>query len=159
MTLKVCRMNESTKAYLDHAAPASTGVPSSADQPPLLASDEDDADLTLPVDPTELPPFGTEEEFAAELADLVAGERPRLFALCEEIGDRVDGWVVAWGLAFEDQAEVIGTDDGIRATCRSAETALRMLGRRRRLRLLWSDPKRPERDGPPDEPTIQQVAS
>lgn len=158
MTLKVCRMNESTTAYPDHEAPTPTGSPTSADQLPQQAGADDDADLA-PLDAAELPPLGTEQEFAAELADLVASERPRLFAICEESGDRVDGWVVAWGLALEDRAEVIGTDDGVRASCQSAETALRMLGRRRRLRLVWCDPKRPERDAPPDDPAIQQTAS
>lgn len=125
------------------------------------ANADDDAAPAPLGDDAELPPLGTEEEFAAELADLVASERPRLFAICEEIGDRVDGWVVAWGLAFEDRAEVIRTDDGVRASCQSAETALRVLGRRRRrrLRLLWCDPKRPEREGPPDGAVPRQVAS
>lgn len=148
-------MNELTTAYPYHEAPTPIGSPTSADQLPHQASADDDADLAPLDDVDDLAPLGTEEEFAAELADLVAGERPRLFALCEEIGDRVDGWVVAWGLAFEDRAEVIGTDDRGRASCESAETALRMLGRRRRLRLVWCDPKRPEHDGPPDEAAIQ----
>ncbi|MGH3933237.1 MAG: hypothetical protein ACRDTF_25050 [Pseudonocardiaceae bacterium] len=142
-------MNESSPAYPDHGVPTSIGSPRSADQPPHRASSEEDADLA---------PLGTEEEFAAELADLVASQRPRLFSLCAEYGDRADGWVVAWGLAFEDRAELIGTDGETRATCQSAESALRMLSRRRRLRLLWCDPKSAERGGPPDEPATQQAA-
>jgi hypothetical protein len=53
-------------------------------------------------------PLCDEEEFAAGLEELVADFAPRLFALVEETGERVDGRIVAWGMAFDDRAEVIG---------------------------------------------------
>lgn len=134
-------MNESSPAYPNVAPSVSTGSSESEDQPLPPPGCGDGIDLA---------PLGTEEEFIAALADLVASQRPRLFSLCEEYGDRADGWVVAWGLALEDRAEVVSVDCGLRATCESAESAMRLLSRRRRLRLLWCDPQLPE-SGEPSE--------
>ncbi len=87
----------------------------------------------------DLPPIGTEAEFSAQLAELVASERPRLFALCEEDGDRADGWVLAWGMAFDDRTEMVGDEGSMRMSVASPEVALRLLSRGRRLRLVWCD--------------------
>lgn len=100
----------------------------------------------MPEPAPELAPLGTEAEFAALLSELVASERPRLFALCEEDGERADGWILAWGMAFEDRAEVVGVEGVLRARLRSAEVALRLLSQGRRLRLVWCEGK-PERSG------------
>lgn len=111
-----------------------------------------------PTDPTDgggsqhdLAPLGseeefTEEEFTALLNELVAAERPRLFSLCEEYGDRENGWVHAWGLAFPHRVSVLNMDGQIRGTYQSPESALRRLSRRRKLRLLWCDSCPPEQD-------------
>lgn len=40
----------------------------------------------------------------------MADEVPRLFAVVQEYGKRVDGRIAAWGLAFEDCAEVVRLD-------------------------------------------------
>lgn len=53
-----------------------------------------------------------EEEFARLMSEMVAAEAPRLFALVQEYGDRVDGRIAAWGMAFDDGAEVVGTRRG-----------------------------------------------
>lgn len=55
-----------------------------------------------------LPPICDEAEFAQEIAELVAAEAPRLFAVVQEYGERVDGRIAAWGLAFEDHARSSG---------------------------------------------------
>lgn len=93
------------------------------------------------------------------LADLVASERPRLFTLCEEYGDRADGRVFAWGMAFEDRADVVGVGGRMRGSFCSPEAALRVLSRCRRLRLLWCDPERAAHGVTPDEPGDYQAAS
>lgn len=72
----------------------------------------------------------TEEEFAREVAELVADEAPRLFALVQEYGERVDGWVIAWGMAFDDHAEAVSVGRGLRGTFPSAERARRAFSRR-----------------------------
>lgn len=91
------------------------------------------------VDEIELPPLGSEEEFAQLVAELVTGEAPRLFALVEEQGKRFDGWILAWGMAFDDHAEVVGIDGGLRGSFPSAERARWVLSRRANIRLVWVD--------------------
>ncbi|WP_285507197.1 hypothetical protein [Actinokineospora sp. NBRC 105648] len=46
-------------------------------------------------DPSSRPPMGGEAEFAAMVADLVATEVPRVFAVVQEYGERVDARIVA----------------------------------------------------------------
>ncbi|MGH4019888.1 MAG: hypothetical protein ACRDT0_11750 [Pseudonocardiaceae bacterium] len=94
----------------------------------------------------ELAPLCSEEEFAQEVAALVADGAPRLFALVEEYGDRADGWVRAWGMAFDDHAEVVSVDRGLLGTFPSAERAHRAFSRRAKVRLVWH-PDAPRTDG------------
>lgn len=92
-------------------------------------------------------PLCSEEEFAQEVRELVADEAPRVFALVEEYGERVDGWIVAWGMAFDDRVEVISANGGLRMTFNSGERAQRAFSRRRKIRLVWTSPtatRRPE---------------
>lgn len=79
-------------------------------------------------EPELLPPLG-HNEYATLLAEVVAESMPRLFAVVEEVGDREDGWVAAWGLSFEDRAEVLPYRGGVRMSLPSAEKALRYFGR------------------------------
>ena len=88
----------------------------------------------------------TEEEFAQEVAELVAEWAPRVFALVQEHGERVDGWVIAWGMAFDDHAEVISVGHGLRGTFPSAERARRAFSRRAKIRLVWTDAETAPRD-------------
>lgn len=84
-------------------------------------------------------PLCGEEEFARLMSEMVAAEAPRLFALVQEYGDRADGRIAAWGMAFEDGAEVVGTSPGTHLSVRSAEMALRWFrrGGRVQTRLVW----------------------
>ena len=45
---------------------------------------------------------------------LVADFAPRVFAVVQEYGDRVDGRIAAWGVAFTDHTEVIGVVGTVR---------------------------------------------
>ncbi|MGH3931654.1 MAG: hypothetical protein ACRDTF_16970 [Pseudonocardiaceae bacterium] len=81
-----------------------------------------------------------EPEFAARLERLVANFAPRLFALVEEEGDRADGRIRAWGMAFEDHAEVVGVDRAMRGSFSSADSAHRLFSRRGKTRLVWHNP-------------------
>jgi hypothetical protein len=87
----------------------------------------------------ELPPLGTEEDFAQLVAELVTNEAPRLFALVEEHGERADGWVIAWGMAFDDHAAVVGIACGLRGSFSSAQRARWAFSRRAKVRLVWAD--------------------
>ncbi|MPZ67086.1 MAG: hypothetical protein GEU83_16795 [Pseudonocardiaceae bacterium] len=96
-------------------------------------------------------PLGTEEEFAQLVAELVTDEAPRLFALVEEHGERVDGWILAWGMAFEDHVEIVGVDGGMRGSFPSVQRARWALSRRVKVRLVWVDTVAPLRPRSPSE--------
>ncbi|MGH3903751.1 MAG: hypothetical protein ACRDTE_06125 [Pseudonocardiaceae bacterium] len=85
-------------------------------------------------------PLCSEEEFAEEVRELVADEAPQVFALVEEVGERANGRVVAWGMAFDDCVEVVGVSGGLRASLTSAERAQRVFARHRKIRLVWTSP-------------------
>ncbi|MEC3982783.1 hypothetical protein [Amycolatopsis sp. H20-H5] len=95
-------------------------------------------------------PLCDEDEFAELLKELVATYAPRLFAIVQERGERVDGRIAAWGLAFEDEVEVLSVDNGSRPTLRSPERALRGFSRRPLVsaRVVWVDPDAAD---PPEE--------
>ncbi|MFE2498044.1 hypothetical protein [Streptomyces scopuliridis] len=90
-------------------------------------------------DPTGMQPLCGREEFTSLLRDIVADTAPRLFAVVQEYGDRVDGRVAAWGMAFEDHAEVISVEGHRRTRTASHEQALRAyrLGTRVVPQLMW----------------------
>lgn len=117
------------------------------DQP----SSEFDPEIDSEIDPATLAPLCEEEEFAQEIAELVADEAPRLFAVVQEYGERVDGRIAAWGLAFADYAEVVRLDSVGRLSLRSPERAVRLFSRSPHItaRVVWvnpADPSRPEGD-------------
>lgn len=92
-------------------------------------------------DPADLAPLCSEEEFAEILENLVADEAPRLFAVVQEYGERVDGRIAAWGMAFDDHAEVVSVNRR-RMSLPAPENALRgfHVGRHIRARLVWFNP-------------------
>jgi hypothetical protein len=71
---------------------------------------------TTEIDPDTLTPLWDEAEFAEEINALVAEEAPRLFAVVQEYGERADGCIAAWGMAFENYAKVVGVN---RRLCRN----------------------------------------
>lgn len=91
-------------------------------------------------DPRELPPVCDEHEFAAITERMVADEAPRLFAVVQEYGERVDAVIAAWGVAFPDHAEIVAHQ--LRMSVRAPESALRMfaVGDHIRARLVWFNP-------------------
>lgn len=55
----------------------------------------------------------------------VADEAPKVFAVVQEYGNRGDYRIAAWGIAFDDRAEVVAVDRGMRMSLREPEGALR----------------------------------
>jgi hypothetical protein len=94
------------------------------------------------IDRDTLTPLCDEAEFAQEIAELVADEAPRLFAVVQEYGERADGWVEAWGMAFENCVKVVGVDRRLCRNLPSAEHAARMFSRGPHItaRLVWVNP-------------------
>ncbi|MEV6231606.1 hypothetical protein AB0L88_27495 [Saccharopolyspora shandongensis] len=67
---------------------------------------------------------------------------PKLFALCELDRDETEwelaeGRVFAWGLAFDDHAEVISTDGRGRGTFRSPSRAAELFAHTAEIRLVY----------------------
>lgn len=90
-------------------------------------------------DPSGEPSLCDEAEFAELLDDMVADEAPRLFAVVQEYGDRVDARIAAWGMSFDDHADVIGIDGGLHLGVPSPSRALRAfrVGTHIASRLIW----------------------
>ncbi|MER5264413.1 hypothetical protein ABTZ99_20305 [Actinosynnema sp. NPDC002837] len=87
-----------------------------------------------------LKPLCGEVEFAGLLDTMVTTAPPRVFAVVQEFGERVDAWVAAWGFAFEDRAEVFAVDDHSRMSLGKPENALHLFSSKRhqlRARLVW----------------------
>lgn len=94
-------------------------------------------------DPSGMAPLCGEEEFTGLLENMVADEAPRLFAIVAEYGQRVDGVIAAWGMAFTDHSEVVSVDGRIRIRLLQApQSASRHfhLGTHVRARLVWFSP-------------------
>ncbi len=86
-------------------------------------------------------PLCDEPRFAELVEGLVADCAPRLFALLEEEGERVNGHIVAWGMAFEDHANVVGVDQAIRGSFNSADSAREFFScTGKKMRLVWYNP-------------------
>jgi hypothetical protein len=93
-------------------------------------------------DPSSLTPLCDEPEFATILQQMVADEAPRLFAVVQEYGERVDGRIAAWGMAFTDHTEVVSVEPKHRMSLQAPENALRLFtfGNHIRARLVWFTP-------------------
>lgn len=84
-------------------------------------------------------PLCGREEFDALVGGLVADCAPKVFAVVQEYGDRVDGRIAGWGMAFEEHAEVVSVNGGFRGRLRVPENALRVFRRGMGIsaRVLW----------------------
>jgi hypothetical protein len=63
------------------------------------------------------------------------------------MGERKDAMIVAWGIAFDDHAEVVSAaHDGTRAIFSSAERARQRLSSNEKIKvwLVWIDDYRPD---------------
>lgn len=88
---------------------------------------------------------GSIAELDELIEEMVSDEAPRLFAVVQVHSARVDGRVAAWGMAFEDHAEILGVDADTWISVVSPERAVRRFGRDPGVsaRLVWVDPTRP----------------
>lgn len=82
----------------------------------------------------------TPSEFAREMNALVEESAPRMFAVVEETEDKQDGWVRAWGLAFEEDV-VTMTPEFALVVHQSVTSARRFYQHgKRRITLRWLAP-------------------
>lgn len=61
--------------------------------------------------------------------------------MAQEYGERADGWVATWGIAFADHAGVVSAEWRDRMSLPASEKALRRFtfGDHIRARLVWFD--------------------
>lgn len=101
-------------------------------------------------DPTGMRPLCDERTFSEIMAGIVADSVPRVFAVVQEYGERVDGRIAAWGLALDDRVQVVSVRGRAHSTAPTAEECLReyRLGTHIRPRIVWYDPDKatPEAD-------------
>lgn len=123
-----------------------------------MARDRDEhvhpLDVLVP-DPPGRRPLCAEERFAEVLDMMVADAAPRMFAVVQEYGERVDAHIAAWGIALPDRAEAVSVERGLRMSLQTPEDALRAFtwGRHIRAHLVWVDPAAtPFDDDEEDEP-------
>lgn len=97
-----------------------------------------DHDHAEPEGPVPAPLFGR-EKYERLVAGLVADLAPRMFAVVQDWGDRVDSRIAAWGLAFDDYAEIVGVDRGLRMSAASPEQTLIGFAHRPDItaRVIW----------------------
>ena len=121
----------------------------------MLANTEPSPLDALVPDPSGHPPLGDAEKFAGILKGMVSANAPRMFAVVQEWGDRVDARIAAWGLAFDDRTQVVGVDGGIHLGGPAPEDALRVYGFGTRItpRLVWVDP---DEATPADDPAMSE---
>lgn len=93
-------------------------------------------------DPSGRRPLCSEELFTTILEGMVADNAPRLFAIVQEYGKRVDADIAAWGMAFKAHAEVISADHTTRLKLNRPEEALLhfRFGSHIQPRLIWYNP-------------------
>lgn len=91
-------------------------------------------------DPAGQPPLCDEPEFTALIEGMVADEAPRVFAVVQEYGCRVDARIAAWGMAFTDHAEVVSEDRQQRLSLPGAHSACRPnhFGSHIRASIVWA---------------------
>lgn len=77
---------------------------------------------------------------------IVRDYAPRRFAVVQELRDRADGRVAAWGLATDDDTfDLIDTETGHHITLHDLDVALRLYTQLPDIdaRVQWIDPPRP----------------
>ena len=114
-------------------------TPAGAD--PAAEQDQCVWDALVP-DPAGREPLCDEPRFTENLDRMVADFAPHVFAVVQVYGERVDGRIAAWGMAFEDHVEVFDVDGGLPMTRQTPEDALPGFawGRHITTRLVWVNP-------------------
>ena len=96
-------------------------------------------------------PLGDEAEFSKILDEMVTDVAPRMFAVVQVCGERVDGRIAAWGMVLDSHTEVISVVDSRRAQLRSPDAAASVFGDDGddvTARVVWVNP---EPVGPRDD--------
>lgn len=87
------------------------------------------------------PPIETWTDFLQLCAEMVSDCTPHLFAVVQEHGDRENGWIAGWGMAFSDHCDVLTVDARRWARVGSPAEAERLFDRDNDISglLVWCD--------------------
>jgi hypothetical protein len=82
------------------------------------------------------------QSFPGMMASYVADHAPRLFAVVQEFGTRVDARIAGWGMAKDDRYDVIGANGAVYLGAERPKDVLRFFHFRDRVtaHLVWHDP-------------------
>jgi hypothetical protein len=85
-------------------------------------------------------PGAAATDFMTLVAEMVADQAPRLFAVVLEFGDESEGRVAAWGMAFDDHAYMTTADGRNQYALAEPENALRYVRRHPDItpHLVWT---------------------
>jgi len=91
-----------------------------------------------------------------EITQLMISEAPRRFAILQELGERADGHVAAWGLAFDDELDMIDAETGTLHRAKKFDQTLRLYSHLPHVtaKVIWIDPEPkpgPDESGPTSE--------
>jgi hypothetical protein len=89
--------------------------------------------------------------FGQLMRAMVADCAPQVFAVVQVHGEEEESRIVAWGMAFDDHAEVVTVDGSVRMSLPSPERAVRRFAYAPQLsaQLVW--PGRSADTSPPSE--------
>lgn len=81
-----------------------------------------------------------EANFNTLVAEMVAEQAPRVFAIVLEYGEQIDARVIGWGMALEESAYVTTADGRTQYVLAEPENALKFVPRRidTTPRLVWA---------------------
>ncbi|MBP2325569.1 hypothetical protein JOF56_005954 [Kibdelosporangium banguiense] len=63
-------------------------------------------------------------DFTALVAEMVADQAPRVFAIVLEYGEQIDAQIIAWGVALEESAYAVTVDGKYQYLLEEPENAL-----------------------------------
>jgi hypothetical protein len=82
-------------------------------------------------------------DFATLVTEMVTDQAPRLFAVVLELGEQVDGRIVAWGMALDDHAYMTTVDGKNQYVLAEPGNALRYVRSRPGTtpHVIWATPE------------------
>jgi len=87
------------------------------------------------------------ESYERQVNRMVDELAPRMFAVVQDYGDQEDSRIAAWGLAFEDYAEIVSVDGDLRVSTDSMERAVNSFSQPPDVtaRVVWGAPEPSDR--------------
>lgn len=85
-------------------------------------------------------------DFTTAVAEMVADQAPRLFAVVLEYGEQTDARIAAWGMALDDGAYMTTADGKNQYALAEPDNALRYVRSHTNItpHLVWATPSTPQ---------------